>query len=69
MASMQKNEPQADSNFKIEEFRKILFETKEGSMLQLMMASDQSTAQAKKIPQEVLFIDWHDGHTYTYKEA
>ena len=33
-----------------------------------MMTSDQSTVQAKKIPLEVLFIDWHDGITKVYKE-
>ena len=33
MASMQKIETQSDTNFKIDEFRKALLETKEGTML------------------------------------
>ena len=37
-------------------------------MLQMMMASDKTQAPAKKIPQEALFIDWHDGLTRSYRE-
>ena len=39
--SMQQTEGQKDGNFKINEFKKALFDHGEGSMLQLMMASDK----------------------------
>ena len=55
-------------DFSIKEFKRLLFETNEGSMLQMMMASDKTQALAKKIPQEALFIDWHDGLTRSYRE-
>ena len=54
--------------FSMKEFKRLLFETNEGSMLQMMMASDKSQTAAKKIPQEALFVDWHDGLTRCYRE-
>lgn len=65
MESMQAPE---NVDFSISEFKRLLFETNEGSMLQMMMASDKTQAPAKKIPQEALFIDWHDGLTRSYRE-
>ena len=54
---------------KVEDFKKLLQETKEGSMLNTMLASDAATAQSKKIPQEMLFVSWSDDFEFTYKET
>jgi len=48
----------SNERFKLEDFKKLLLENKEGSILSTLIASDAATAQSKKIPQELLFVNW-----------
>ena len=37
--------PSLDTNFRIDDFKKVICDTKEGTMLNIMMTSDSATVQ------------------------